>query len=98
MEDLIQSPEDIIAVEPQALEAELMAALTTYLAKTLARRFKRSWDANQESKLQQEISELVAVANKRGLSTIRLIVTRPNGQVVTQDLDIGKISKSRALQ
>jgi hypothetical protein len=98
MEDLFQDTNDPIEVEPADLGAELVAVLTSSLAKKLASQYEKAWTEKQESDMQKDISTLVAAANARGLKTIRVIVTRPNGERVWRDLDIDRISKSRSLQ
>lgn len=80
MDDLFQNPEDSIEVEPADLGSELIAVLTSNLAKTLAGQHQKPWTSEQESELQENISALVAAANKRNLKTIRIIVTRQNGR------------------
>ena len=98
MDDLIQSPEDVIDVEPADLESVFIAVLTSSLAKTLAGQHKKPWTSEQESELQEKISSLLAAANKRNLKTIRIIVTRPNGKKDSRELDIVRINKTRSLQ
>lgn len=98
MDDLIQNPDDSIEVEPADLGPEFIAVVTSSLAKALASQYEKPWADEQESKMQEEISALVAAANMRKLKTIRVIVTRPTGQKTSRELDIERISKTRSLQ
>ena len=98
MDDLFQTPNDSMEVDPADLGPAFAAVLTSTLAKTLASQYEKPWTDNQESDMQEKISALVAAANARGLKTIRVIVTRPNGQKVSRELDIDRISKTRSLQ
>lgn len=85
-------------VEPAELGPAFTDVLTSTLAKTLASEYEKPWTDMQESEMQEKISALVAAANERGLKAIRVIVTRPNGQKVSRELDIDRISKTRSLQ
>ncbi len=98
MDDLFQNPDDKMEVEPADLGPVLTAVLTSSLAKKLASEYDKPWTEELESKLQEEISALVAAVNERGLKTVRVIVTQANGQKRTQELDIDLISKTRSLQ
>jgi hypothetical protein len=98
MDDLFQNPNDSMEVEPADLGPAFAAVLTNTLAKTLASSYEKPWTEMQESEMQEKISELVAAANERGLKSLRVIVTRPNGQKVSRELDIERINKSRSLQ
>jgi hypothetical protein len=98
MNDLIQNPNDTIEVEPADLGSELIAVVTSSLAKSLASQYEKPWTDNQESKMQEEISALVAAGNIRNLKTIRVIVTRATGQKDSRELDIERINKTRSLQ
>ena len=98
MDDLFQSPDDKVEIEPAELELEFVGALTSSLAKDLAGQYEKPWTDTQESELQESIAALVAAANKLGLKTIRLTVTRPTGQKATRELDIERISRTRSLQ
>ncbi len=98
MDDLFQNPDDKMEVEPADLGPVLTAVLTSSLAKKLASEYDKPWTEELESKLQEEISALVAAVNERGLKTVRVIVTQAKGQKRTQELDIDLISKTRSLQ
>jgi hypothetical protein len=98
MDDLFQNPDDSMEVDPADLGPAFTDVLTSTLAKTLASEYEKPWTDKQESDMQEKISALVAAANGRGLKTIRVIVTRPNGQKVSRELDIDRISKTRSLQ
>ena len=98
MDDLLQSPNDLIEVDPVELGPAFIAVMTSGLAKRLASQYEKPWTDKHESDMQVEISELVAAANARNLKTFRVIVTRPNGQKVSQELAIDRISKTRSLQ
>jgi hypothetical protein len=98
MDDLFQNPNDSMEVEPAELGPAFTDVLTSTLAKTLASEYEKPWTDMQESEMQEKISALVAAANERGLKAIRVIVTRPNGQKVSRELDIDRISKTRSLQ
>lgn len=98
MDDLFENPNDSMETDPPELGPEFVAAVTSTLAKTLASQYEKPWTHQQESELQERISALVAAASERGLKTIRIIVTRPNGEKVSRELDIGRISKTRSLQ
>jgi hypothetical protein len=98
MDDLFQNPDDSMEVDPVDLGPAFTDVLTSTLAKTLASEYEKPWTDKQESDMQEKISTLVAAANGRGLKTIRVIVTRPNGQKVSRELDIVRISKTRSLQ
>lgn len=98
MLELIQGPDDSVATDPPELASTFMPALPSILAKDLAQEFGRTWDAEQETDLQQAVSKFVAAAKAAGLSTITLVVTRPTGQRVSQVLDIDRFSKTRSLQ
>jgi hypothetical protein len=98
MDDLFQNPNDSMEVAPADLGPAFSDVITSILAKTLASQYEKPWTDKQESDMQEKISALVAAANVRGLKTIRVIVTRPNGQKVSQELDMDRISKTRSLQ
>ena len=98
MDDLFQNPNDSMEVDPADLGPAFTAVLTSTLAKTLASEYEKPWTDKQESDMQEKLSALVAAANGRGLKTIRVIVTRPNGQKISRELDIDRISKTRSLQ
>jgi|SRR5471030_975513 len=98
MDDLFQNPNDSMEVEPSDLGPAFILVLTSTLAKNLASEYQKPWTEQMESDMQEKISALVAVANERGLKTIRVIVTRPNGQKNVQDLDVDRISQTRSLQ
>jgi len=98
MDDLFQNPNDKMEVEPSELGPIFTAVLTSTLAKNLASQYDKPWNDKQESDMQEKISALVAAANERGLKTIRVIVTQPNGHKISQELDIDRISKTRSLQ
>jgi len=98
MDDLFQNPNDSMEVEPADLGPAFTAVLTSTLVKTLASQYEKPWTDKQESDMQEKISALVAAANGRGLKTVRVIVTRPNGQKVSRELLIERISKTRSLQ
>ena len=98
MDELFQNSNDEMEVEPAELGPVFTAVLTSSLSKNLASQYEKPWTEELESELQEKISALVAAANKRGLKTIRVIVTRPNGQKITQEMDIDRISKTRSLQ
>lgn len=98
MDDLFQNPNDSMEVEPADLGPALTAVLASTLAKRLASEYEKPWTDIQESEMQEKVSALVAAANERGLKTIRVIVIRPNGQKVSRELDIDRISKTRSLQ
>ncbi|HXM84088.1 MAG TPA: hypothetical protein VN929_19510 [Burkholderiales bacterium] len=98
MDDLFENPDDTLEVEPADLGAVLEDVLTITLAKQLAGQYEKPWTDKQESEMQEKISALVAAAQERGLKTIRVIVTRPSGQKVSRELDVGRIGKTRSLQ
>jgi len=98
MDDLFQNPNELMDVDPADLGPALTAVLTHTLAKKLAGNHDNPWTDKQESDMQENISALVGAAKERGLKTIRVIVTRQNGQKVSRELDIEKISKTRSLQ
>lgn len=98
MDDLFQNSDDKMEVEPAELGPEFTAVLTSTLAKNLANEYQKPWTDKQESDMQEKISTFVAAANERDLKTIHVIVTRPNGQKVSRELDIDRISKTRSLQ
>ena len=98
MEDLFQNPDDSMEADPADLGPALTAVLTSTLAKRLASEHQKPWTDKQESAMQENISALVAAANVRGLKTIKVIVTRPNGQKASRELLVERISKTRSLQ
>lgn len=98
MDNLFQNPNDSMEVEPADLGPAFTAILTSTLAKMFACEHEKPWTDMLESEMQEKISALVAAANERGLKTIRVIVTRQNGQKVSRELDIDRISKTRSLQ
>jgi hypothetical protein len=98
MDDLIQSTEDSIEVVPSDLEPEFISVLTSSLAKSLAGQMKKPWTNELESQFQENISALVAAARSRHLNTIRVIITRPNGQQNSRELSVEKIHQTRSLQ
>lgn len=98
MDDLFQNPNDKMEVEPADLGPAFTAVLTSTLAKNLASQYDKPWTEKLESDMQEKISALVAAANERGLKIIRVIVTRPNGERISQEMDIDRISKTRSLQ
>lgn len=98
MYDLFQNPDDSMEIDPADLGPTFTAALTSTLAKALASESGKPWTDKQESDMQEKISALVAAANGRGLKIFRVIVTRPNGQKVSREMDIDRINKTRSLQ
>ncbi|WP_157201076.1 hypothetical protein [Massilia sp. Root351] len=98
MDDLFQNPEDSMEVEPVELEEVFADVLSSILAKRLANQCQKPWADEMESEMQEKISALVALANDRNLRTIRVIVTRPSGQKVVQDMDVKRIGETRSLQ
>ena len=97
-DDLFQNPNDKMEADPAELGPALAAVLTITLARQLAGKHEKPWTDKLESELQEKISALVAAAKERGLKSIRVIVTRPSGQKVSRELDVGKISRTRSLQ
>jgi hypothetical protein len=98
MDDLFQNPNDSMEVDPADLGPAFTAVLTSTFAKKLASQYEKPWTDKQEADMQEKISALVAAANGRGLKTIRVIVIRPNGQKVSRELVVERISKTRSLQ
>lgn len=98
MDNLFQNFNDSIDIEPADLGPEFIAVVTSTLAKKLAADFDKPWTEKQESDMQEKISALVAAASKRDLKAIQVVVTRLNGQKISQELDIDRISKTRSLQ
>lgn len=87
-----------IDVEPPELGKEVFAVLSQNLSKLLAPQYNKPWTDKLESDLQEAISTLIAACNARGLDTIRLHYTSPNGEKAIRDLDVAKIAKTRTLQ
>lgn len=98
MDDLFQSLNDSMETDPPDLERAVTDVFVSALAKRLAEEREKPWTDKNESDMQERISTLIAAANARGLETIRLIVTRANGEKVSRELDIDRISKTRSLQ
>lgn len=98
MDDLFQNPDDSMEVEPADLGPTLVAVVTSSIAKKLAEQLEAPWREEEESEMQEKISELVAAANDRGLKIIRVIVTRASGKKVSRYLDIDRINETRSLQ
>jgi hypothetical protein len=98
MKDFLSDPNDRIETEPPELGPAFVEVMTITLSKHLAEQSKKSWTQELENKLQQAISQLVAQATLHGLSTIKVIVTKPSGQRAWRNLDIALISKERRLQ
>ncbi len=70
--------------------------LTHQLAKRLVDDGYGSW--TKEAKLQEAMSALLASCDRRGLKTIRIIVTRKLRKKVVHALAVDKIAKTRRLQ
>ncbi len=98
MKDVLSDPNDKIETEPPELGPIFVEVMTTTLSKHLADQYKKPWTPELENKLQQAISQLVSQATLRGLATIKVIVTKPNGQRAWRNLDIAMISRERKLQ
>lgn len=98
MADLFENPNDVMQVEPADLGPAFQEVLTSCLAKSLADKFGKQWNDQQEGALQEHIASFVAAARERGLRTINLIITRKSSERVTQELDIERISRTRSLQ
>lgn len=97
-DDFLSNPDDKIETEPPELGPYLAKVLGSTLGKRMAADWGKPWLADQETKLQETIAELVAAANRRGLSTFNMVVTRKTGQRVVRSLDVARISKERNLQ
>lgn len=95
-DDLFTDASDKMEVDPIDLGPIFTRVLTLQLAKKLADDGMGHW--TKESEIQEAMSSLLASCNGRGLCTIRVIVTRKNGQKVTRDMDVDKIAKTRVLQ
>jgi hypothetical protein len=94
-DDLFLDKDDRMEVDPGDLSPIFTRILALQLAKTLAEEGKGHWKSEEE--LQEKMSSLLASCNGRGLSAIRVIVTRKNGRKVIRDLDVDKIAKTRRL-
>lgn len=98
MKDLFKNADDEIDVQPDELGPAFIEVLTSALAKTIASERELPWSEEQEFKLQESFSTLVATATKLGLKTFRLVVTRPNGEKEVKEMDVQRIAKTRTLQ
>jgi hypothetical protein len=96
MDDLFQDPNDKMELDPNDLGPVFHEVLTHQLAKLLAEKYRKPWE--KETELQEAISRLLASCYGRGLKTLRITVTRKNGQTTVRDLDVDKIAKTRVLQ
>jgi len=96
--DLFSDPNDQFEVQPAELGPFFVAAMTITLEKRLTSKYAKPWTASRETELQEKISALVAEARSRRLTTIKITVTKPGGQRITQDLSVDQISKERKLQ
>ena len=97
-DDVFTDPNNKVEVEPPELGPVFTKVLTSALSKRFAAEFKKPWTAANETKMQEEISVLVAEAKKRALATIKVIIVKPNGQRTVRDLLVEKISRERKLQ
>jgi hypothetical protein len=95
VDDLFLDKEDRMEVDPNDLGPIFTRILTLQLAKKIAEEGKGHWKSEEE--LQENMSSLLASCNGRGLTTIRVIVTRKHGRRVVRDLDLEKIAKTRRL-
>lgn len=96
MDDLFQDRNDKIELDPNDLGPVFHEILTHQLAKLLAEKYRKPWE--NETELQEAMSRLLASCYGRGLKTLRITVTRKNGQTVVRDLNVDKIAKTRLLQ
>jgi hypothetical protein len=94
-DDLFLDKEDRMEVDPNDLGPIFTRILTLQLAKTIAEEGEGHWKSEEE--LQEKMSSLLASCYGRGLSAIRIIVTRKNGRKVVRDLEVDKIAKTRRL-
>ena len=83
-------------LDPNDLGPVFHEVLRYQLAKLLAEKYRKPWQ--KETELQEAMSSLLASCYGRGLKTLRITVTRKNGQTVVRDLDVDKIAKTRVLQ
>lgn len=97
-DDIFSDPSDRVEVEPPELSPIFTKILTSTLAKRLAADYNKPWTADQETKMQGQIAELVAEAKKRELATIKMIVVKPSGQHASRDIDVNRLSRERKLQ
>ena len=97
-DDLFTDPNNKFEIEPPELGPAFQKVLVSTLAKRLAVEFNKPWPASNETKMQEEISVLVAEAKKRGLASIKLIVVKPTGQRTDLGLLVENISRERKLQ
>jgi hypothetical protein len=98
-DDLLQNPNDTFSVEPPELGPSFRRMLVSGLAKRLAAgNPKARWTSANESELHENVAKLVAEAKKRGLTSFRMTVTRPNGQRAVRDMDVETISREPSLQ
>src|SRR5271167_530252 len=98
MDDFFQNPDDKMGVHPDEMGPLLNDVMVMGLAKRLAGEYGKPWSDKQESKMEEAFSALVAAANERGLETILVTVTRPNGRKVSREFSVERISKTRSLQ
>ena len=96
-DDLFSDPDDNMEVEPNDLGPAFVEVLTGALAKSLAADFVKPWTDDQEAALQQHIANLLAEVSSRGLTVIRITVTKKSGQRVVRDIDPQLIAQGRIL-
>jgi hypothetical protein len=95
--DFLTSSDDELQVEPRDLEAVFVAALTMVLAKRLAADRGADWPLAEETVLQLRISDLVAQAAGRGLSSITVKTVKSTGETMTRQIDLDRVAKERTL-
>ncbi len=91
--------EDSFDVEPPELEPLYSEVLVSTIAKRLATNEGLQWTEKQETELQERIAKLVSAAKNRGLSTIKMIVTKKaTGAKEAREIDLNLLARERKLQ
>jgi hypothetical protein len=87
-----------IETEPPELGALFVEVMAASLAKVIAEEYQKPWSAEQETGLQEKIAAPIGAARNARLSAITVMALRPDGQRVTREISIDKLSEGRMLQ
>ena len=87
-----------IETEPPELGPLFVEVMAASLAKVMAEEYQKPWSAEQEAGLQEKIAALVGAARDAHLSAITVMALRPDGQRMTREISIDKLSEGRMLQ
>jgi hypothetical protein len=89
---------DKIETEPADLRELFVKAITSSLSKSMATEQGKPWTQASENKHQEAIAALVAAARSRGLTEVKMIAVKADGQRVSRSVSVARIGQDRVLQ